>query len=231
MTSQLSILPSRPESVLMGKDSEAIEILLSVHAPESPRILDVTHNAGKMWKGCSYRPAHTMDINPAYEVDTVGDFKAMPFEDASYSAIVFDPPHLPNAHATNGRKTGHADVYGTRMQEAARSGDNISALFAPFLAEAKRVLEPQGIVLAKLRSTVHNHRAQWEHVEFVNAVRAASLTPCDELIIRHPAGGNLSSSKWKNVRHLRRVHSYWIVVRKGQCEARSPVRNGASDAR
>jgi SAM-dependent methyltransferase len=144
----------------------------------------------------------------------------MPFPDVSYDVIVFDPPHLPNANATNDRETGHADVYGVRVADESRQADNITGFFLPFLVEANRVLRPDGVVLAKLADYVHNHRYQWQHVDFVNAARASGMTPCDMAITAHPAAGNLQSSKWEKVHHLRRGHSYWVVVRKGlKCEA------------
>lgn len=213
-----TLFPARAESVLLGRDHEAIDTLVEIHARPAATILDCTHNAGKMWKGSKYQPSVTMDVDPAHSPDVVGDFRAMPFGDASFDVIVFDPPHLPNAYATNDRTSGHADVYGVRVQDAARSGDNVGGLFPPFLREAKRVLRDEGIVLCKLTDLVHNHRYQWQLVSFINDVRDAGLTPCDLLIKRDPAGGNLKSSKWKRVYHLRRVHSYFIVVRKGRCE-------------
>lgn len=213
--------PRRADSVLMGRDPEALDILLALHASAEPRILDCTHNTGKMWKGAAYQPTHRMDIDETYPVDTVGDFRAMPFGPGAFDVIVFDPPHLPNAYATNERTTGHADVYGVRVQETDRAGDNVTALFPAFLAEAARVLAPEGIVISKLTDLVHNHAYQWQLVDFINAVREAGLTPCDLLVKRDPAGGNLKSSKWKNVRHLKRVHSYFIVVRKGRCERKA----------
>lgn len=208
----------RPESVLLGRDPEALEVVLAVHAKPDATILDCTFNTGKMWRGCAHQPSRTMDIDPEAAADVAGDFRAMPFEDGSFDVIVFDPPHLPNAYATNDRTTGHADVYGVRVQDQARQADNVHALFAPFLAEAGRVLTDNGIVVCKLTDLVHNHRYQWQLVEFVNAAKGAGLTPCDLLIKRDPCGGNLRSSRWKNVRHLKRVHSYFIVVRKGRCE-------------
>lgn len=211
----------RPESVLLGRDPQALAILLRLHAPSSPRILDCTFNTGKMWKGSGFAPDHTMDINPVLDVDTVGDFCRMPFEPCSFDVVVFDPPHLPNAYATNDRRSGHADVYGVRVQDVARAGENVSGLFPGFLREAQRVLAADGVVIAKLSDLVHNHRYQWQLVDFVVAVRESGLTPCDLLIKRDPAGGNLSSSRWKNVRHLRRVHSWFVVARKGRCEKAS----------
>ena len=224
MNNTLFEIPLRSESVLMGRDPEALDLLLGLHAIESPRILDATHNTGKMWNGAVHQPTHRMDVDPQYPVDTVADFRAMPFADESFDVIVFDPPHLPVVMASDGAST-HPNVVRYRAQygltadaDRGRSGDNVSEQFAPFLAEAARVLAANGIVICKLADLVHNHRYQWQQVDFVNAVRASGLTPCDMLVKRDPAGGNLKSSKWKNVHHLKRVHSYFIVVRKGRCE-------------
>ena len=208
----------RPRSVF-ACDKDALLALLAVHSTPEARILDCCHNTGKMWKGV-HALIDTMDIDPMYGCDIVGDFRSMPFADHAYDVIAFDPPHLPNAYSTNGRKTGHADVYGVRTADSDRQADNVTGYFDAFLGEASRVLRPGGIVLAKLADYVHNHRYQWQHVDFVVAVRAAGMTPCDIGIVAHPAAGNLQSSKWQNVRHLRRAHSYWIVVRNSsKCEA------------
>lgn len=42
---------NRPSSVVLGRDKDVIPLLLSTHAVEDPRILDVTYNRGVMWKG------------------------------------------------------------------------------------------------------------------------------------------------------------------------------------
>ena len=93
----------RHKSVLLGKDCEAILVLLELHAPAvNPRILDCTYNEGKMWKGIIEHQPHRMDINPEFPIDTVGDFTAMPFPNGSFDVIVFDPPHLPTNAASSG---------------------------------------------------------------------------------------------------------------------------------
>lgn len=208
---------TRPESVVFGRDKDVIPLLLDVHASPAPAILDCCYNTGKMWKGLKYNVT-SMDIEPEYGCDFTGDFRDMPFPDASYDVVAFDPPHLPNANATNDRATGHADVYGVRVQHESRAADHVGGMFSPFLVEARRVLRPNGVVIGKIADLVHNHHYQWQHVDFINEARAIGLTPCDVIIKRDPASGNLSSSKWENVRHVRRVHLYWIVLRKGRCE-------------
>ncbi len=211
----------RHKSVLIGKDNEAIPILLQIHCSiENPLILDCTYNTGKMWKGLNYNP-HRMDINPKLDLDTVGDFSNMPFENESFDVIVFDPPHLPTHAASENSSKIWEKCYGITSQGIGRDGDNVIDLFLPFLKEAKRVLKKDGIILAKIADLVHNHRQQWQQVDFVNAVRSLNMTPCDMLIKCDPSAGNLTSSKWENVKHLRKAHCYWIVVRNSnKCECK-----------
>lgn len=191
-------------------------MILDMHAVADPDVLDATYNTGKMWKGLDYMVTG-LDIDPTMDCLT-GDFAAMPFADDTFDVVAFDPPHLPNANATNDRTTGHADVYGVRVQSEDRVGDHINSVFVPFLTEAHRVLRPNGIVIAKLADLVHNHRYQWQHVDFIVAARSVGMTPCDLVVKCDPAAGNLISSKWRNVKHFRRGHCFWIVVRNGRCE-------------
>jgi ubiquinone/menaquinone biosynthesis C-methylase UbiE len=157
-----------------------------------------------------------MDIDPSYDVDIVGDFKQMPFQDASFDVIVFDPPHRPVSAGNNSAYS----KYNEGVADEHRVGD-ISDLFPPFLSEAKRILKPGGIVLAKLADLVHNHRYSWIQVDFINAVRESGMTPCDMMIKIDPCAGNLKSGHWKNVNHLRKKHCYWIVVRNSKkCECK-----------
>lgn len=212
----------RCKSVLLGKDSEALSTLLTIHCGvPQPAILDCTYNTGVMWRGSPLKP-HRMDINPEFDVDTVGDFTAMPFGANTFDVIVFDPPHLPTNAASEGSSKIWLKRYGiTNEKSVGRDGDNVTALFKPFLLEAKRVLmDDSGIILAKIADLTHNHRYQWQQVAFVNAAQEVSMTACDMLIKCDPSAGNLTSSKWVQVKHLRKAHCYWIVVRNSRrCES------------
>jgi len=210
--------------VLKGKDPEALKILLEVHAVADPVILDCTYNKGKMWEGLDYKPLR-MDIDPSFELDVVADFCSMPFADSSFDVICFDPPHLPTHAASKGSSGIWKKRYGITADDKLREADHVCALFKPFLVEARRTLRPGGVVLAKLSDIVHNHKYQWQQVEFVNAVRDVGMTPCDMLIKCDPLAGNLKSSKWENVMHLRKAHCYWIVCRNSsKCERKKNER-------
>ena len=211
----------RPLSTLNGKDREAIDILIGIHCenPDSPVILDCTHNEGVMWKGCSFSPSFRSDIDPSHPIDVAADFMSLPFSDSSFDIVVFDPPHLPTAAASENSSGIWKRRYGITEDGLGREGDDVSGMFEPALLEIKRVLKDGGISLVKIADLVHNHRFQWQMVDLVVAARAVALTPCDLLIKMDPAQGNLKSSKWKTVKHLRKAHSYWVVLRNScRCE-------------
>jgi len=214
---------SRPLSVVYGRDREVIPTLIGTHAVSNPRIVDVTFNRGVMWKGTGLEPVR-VDIDRAMspEADHIADCRDLPFADGSFDVIAFDPPHLPNAAGSQRSSGIERQQYGLTGSNDFGHGDNIHPLFAPFLTEAKRVLSPEGIVIAKLADLVHNHRYQWQHVAFINAATALGMTVCDLIVKADPAASNLKSSKWERVYHFRRAHCYWLVVRTGsRCERRA----------
>jgi hypothetical protein len=60
-------------SVWEGTDTELLELMLEFYPSIKPDpILDATHNTGRFWKG-SKRRVVSMDIDPGYESDIVGD--------------------------------------------------------------------------------------------------------------------------------------------------------------
>lgn len=82
--------------------------------------------------------SRTLTVNP----DVLADFTALPFPDASFSLVVFDPPHLKR----NGGSGWLAKKYGKL------EGDWRSMLRAGF-AECFRVLKPSGVLVFKWNET------------------------------------------------------------------------------
>jgi hypothetical protein len=197
---------------MVARDPEVLRVLLALHANPQPRILDVTFGLGTMWVGSGYEP-WAMDIDPDKAKFRVGDFRDLGWSrDAEWDVVVFDPPHITDA----GANSALAARYGLRGIK----GDSISHLFPHFLGQVGRILRPGGIVLAKIADQVHGGAHQWQMVDFVNAARAAGLTPCDLVVKADPSAGGIAGL-WKRVLHTRNSHCYWIVLRVGSC---SPVR-------
>jgi hypothetical protein len=209
----------RPMSVMEARDPEVLSLMLDFYAWPEAKVLDVTANERRMWKGVEHPGGVTYaDIDPAMNPDIVADFRALPCDPESYDVIVFDPPHLPAAAASPESDKRFAGNYGLSH---APKADNISSYFRPFLDEAARVLRHEGLIFVKLKDFVHNHVYQWMLAEFIHAVRfTPGLTPCDLIVKRDPSAGSLQSSKWINTHHVRNAHCWWIIVRKGRCETR-----------
>lgn len=204
-------------SVWEDSDSKLLPKMIEFYSklPGTP-ILDATFNAGKMWKGTGIRPV-TMDMDPQYGTDYVCDNQVMPgVPDYHFGVVVYDPPHC----GDNGRdkSTKNFDgIYGCNQTCLKEQGYTLSHLYPGFLTQAKRVMLPEGIVLAKITDQVNSHRSRWAHVDFMVMAEKAGFTVCD-LIVKVRKGPMMSST-WNHMRHARKRHCFWIVLRNGRsCE-------------
>jgi SAM-dependent methyltransferase len=204
-----------PASVWYGDDAELLEQLLLFYPRKRPRrILDATINGGRFWRG-SKRPVVGLDIDPRHHPAIVADNAKMPFRDASFDVVVYDPPHIPNQGRDKSKDFNTR--FGLVLRSSKENHYTFSHTFPPFVKEAHRVLGTEGLLLCKITDYVHHHRYQWAHIDFINAAREAGLMPCDCIVkIRK---GPIIDPRWKNAHHSRRQHCYWLVFRKSKkCE-------------
>jgi len=202
-------------SVWFDEDSELLERLLDFYPRRSPeKILDATVNGGRFWRD-SKRPVIGMDIDFHHKPAIVGDNTMMPFPDSSFDVVVYDPPHIPNQGKD--KLKDFNTRFGLVLRSSKENRYTFSHTFPPFLLEAYRVLQTEGILLAKITDYVHHHRYQWAHIELVNAASIVGFQPCDCIVkIRK---GPIIDPKWKKAHHSRRHHCYWLVFRKSRkCE-------------
>ncbi len=202
-------------SVWYGTDAELLERMLDFYPRKRPRrILDATVNRGRFWEG-SRRRVLGMDIDPAQRPQVVADNRRMPFRDQCFDVVVYDPPHVPNQGKDQSKDFNSR--FGLVLKSPARTGYNFSHLYPPFVAEAYRVLQPEGILLCKIADYVHGHRFQWAHLDLLRAAVAVGFCACDCIVkVRK---GPIKSPQWRTAHHARRQHCYWLVFRKSKkCE-------------
>jgi len=189
--------------------------MLDFYPKTKPKlILDATVNAGRFWRG-SRRPVVGIDTNPSVRPTVVADNRRMPFRDACFDVVIYDPPHVPNQGRD--RRKDFNERFGLVLKSPAVNGYNFSHLYPPFVAEAYRVLRQRGVLLCKIADYIHGHRFQWAHLELVKAAVAAGFTACDCIVkVRR---GPIVDPRWKKAHHARRHHCYWVVFRKSdKCE-------------
>lgn len=204
-------------SVWEGNDGDLIEEMLRFYAtiPPTP-ILDSTYNAGRFWKG-SKRRVVSMDIDPQYNPMIVGDNREMKdVRTSRFGVVVYDPPHVGPQGRDKSSKRFDVD-FGATAECGGEQDWSLSYLYPPFLKQAKRVLKPNGLLLAKITDMVNNHRSKWSHCDFIRMADEAGFTVCDLIVkIRN---GPMVSTKWKQAHHARKRHCFWIVCRNGdRCE-------------
>lgn len=204
-------------SIWEGSDGELLEAMFRFYPSIPPEpILDSTHNVGRFWHG-STRDVVSMDIDPQHKPMIVGDNRVMAgVPSAHFGAVVYDPPHVGPQGRDKSSKRFDID-FGAHVECGKEHGWSLSYLYPPFLQQAKRVLKPRGLLLAKITDMVNCHRSQWAHCDFMRMAEEAGFTVCD-LIIK-TRKGPMVSTKWKNAHHARKRHCFWIICRNGtSCE-------------
>ena len=207
-------------SVWTGSDAGLLNAMLDFYPVIGPDpILDATYNTGRFWRGTG-RSVTSMDIDPRYSPDIVADNREMPgVEDDSFAVVVYDPPHVGPQGRDKSIKRFDVD-FGAHVPCGKEHDWNLSYLYPPFLAQAKRVLKPDGLLLAKITDIVNNHRQKWAHRDFMAMAEDAGFVVSDLIIkVRE---GPMRSTKWKNAHHARKRHCFWIVCRNGIYSERKP---------
>lgn len=204
-----------PPSVWQGDDAELLEIMLRFYPRTPPeRILDATVNRGRFWRD-SDRDVIGIDINEKFSPNIVADNCRMPFGNASFDVIVYDPPHVPNQGRD--KEKDFTTRFGLTDRSSKETGYTFAHTYPPFLSEAHRVLKPEGILLTKITDYIHNHRYQWAHVDLIQAAAHADFQPCDCIVKTRK--GPIIDPKWKVAHHARRHHCFWLIFRKSRrCE-------------
>ncbi len=204
-------------SVWEGSDAGLLEKMLAFYPSIPPEpILDATYNRGRIWKGSSMNVV-SMDIDPKFNPTIIGDNRKMEgVASASFGVVVYDPPHVGPQGRDKSRKRFDED-FGATVVCGREQGWTLSYLYPPFLRQAKRVLKPKGLLLAKITDMVNSHRSQWAHCDFMTMAAEAGFTVCDLIVkIRK---GPMVSTKWQTAHHARKRHCFWIVCRNGHsCE-------------
>ena len=218
-------------SVWERSDGELLETMLRFYPTIAPEpILDATYNTGRFWNG-STRNIWSMDIDPQYGTRIVADNRTMiglnrrtgnpnyHVPSSTFGTVVYDPPHVGPQGRDKSVKRFDVD-FGATVECGKQHNWTLSYLYPPFIEQAKRVLKPNGLLLAKITDMVNNHRSKWPHCDFMQMAEEAGFTVCD-LIIK-VRNGPMMSTKWKMAHHARKRHCFWIVCRNGdRCERRN----------
>ena len=186
------------------------ELIAAVHElgyiDDDDTVLDPTYGNGRWWT--TWRPQFLVrtDANPAKSPGWVGgaDFTYLPFADAQFGTVAFDPPYKLNGTAT----PSVDEPYGV---ESYASHTDRHDLIRRGMVECARVLRPGGVLLVKCQDQVCGGRVRWQTLEFSNHGQdVIGLQLVDRLDM---IGGRPQPSGRRQV-HARRNSSTMLVFRK-----------------
>lgn len=120
----------------------------------SKTILDVCCGSRMFWMDKADPRAVFMDVRDEQHTlcdgrrliihpDLVADFRALPFADASFPVVVFDPPHLERVGPNGWQGKKYGKLNRDTWPEDLRAG----------FSEAFRVLRPHGVLIFKWNET------------------------------------------------------------------------------
>lgn len=144
-----------------------IKAVFDLYDLHGKRVLDPTFGRGKWWT--SGRGKNRVDFSPPRftandrSLDPTFDFQAMPYADASFDVVAFDPPYIPQGGRDTSTQSEFLDRFG--LVDVPETAEKLRALINNGMREAWRVLDRDGLLLLKCMNYVtggkHRPQQKW----------------------------------------------------------------------
>ena len=203
-------------SAYVGNNADVFPFVLDLHVPEGSKIADVTYGKGVFWRKID---VERYDLHPSDIADGI-DCRALPYADASFDCLVFDPPYMEGFFRNDNSIKAGAGTHNTfrdhysNGHEAPRTGGGkwhaaVVELYADGGREAHRVLRDGGVFIVKCQDEVSANRQNLTHVEIINAYAETGFFCKDLFVVIRPNKPGMSRLI-KQV-HARKNHSYFLI--------------------
>jgi len=225
-------------SASVAGNAQVFADVAALHLPSGILVADVTYGKGVFWQQVP-RDKYALvfsdldakvqsDARHGIEVRNGIDARALPFENESLDALVFDPPYMEGlfrpqaqhlagsgthsafrAHYSNGGVTPHVDSQGEALP---KWHEAVLDLYLQGAREAWRVLKSKGIYIVKCQDEVSANKQRLTHVELISACESLGFYTKDLFVVMR--SNRPVISRLKTQVHARKNHSYFLVFQK-----------------
>jgi len=198
-----SICPNDATGVIsahIGTNAGLMASVAKLWIAPSDRVADVTYGRGVFWRELPDIQVESSDL-----LDGV-DCRKLPYADASFDVLVFDPPYQP-AHGQPDRTFGVGTSYEINRTSLQTIND-VLKLYADGLREAGRVVRPGGRVFVKCQDLTYNHRLHLVHLDVLRCMVAAGFDLADMFVL---VNQSRMPQPTKRQQRAHRAHSYLLI--------------------
>jgi hypothetical protein len=191
-------------------NAELLPHVLELYAPAGNglRVADVTYGKGTFWKLVDLEQ---YDFHPSDMVtcpEHPYDFRALPYADNEFDAVVFDPPYM---HSAGSALESITKLYQNNETTKGLSHEGIISLYTAGMAEAYRVLKAGGYLMVKCQDEVGSGHQQWSHIEIMQGGESLGFEAVDLFV--YVQSGCPAIREPMQI-HARKRHSYFWVMGK-----------------
>lgn len=194
-------------------NAEAMRRLMTVYARPGQVVADPTYGNGVFWQAVDttkYTTRFTDLVRDGI------DLRALPYAAESIDVLVCDPPYryTPDKNTKQDDVPGHGAVDGRYNLQAAKlkNTEAVVQLYRDGIAEGRRVLRTGGFMFVKCQDNVEAGENVWVHVLLMQYAGTVGFVCRDILVVNPPT---VLKTRWTKQWHLRKSHSYFLVLRKG----------------
>lgn len=196
-------------SARVGDNAGLIRDAVDLYLADGARVCDPTYGQGNFWKKIE---SDRFDLVATDMADGGPDARRLPYEDATFDAVVLDPPYIPSH---DGDLKASIDKSYRVNGSGLRSARDVSFFYWQALCEAERVVWPKGVIFVKCQDTTENHRAWWIHNDVLRYGEALDLDPVDLFVLVQRGA---PAQRHRSQERARRNHSYLWVFRRTRSE-------------
>lgn len=219
----MSAVPSRAvdEGVLVDPslnticqtNDEGFARIMRLYARPGDVVADPTFGNGVFWRQVD-RSQYTLLLSDLHSHSI--DLRQLPYADASVDVLINDPPYryTPLKNSKQDDVPGHGKVDGLYNLQAAKLTNTqaVLSLYQDGMKEGLRVLRPGGFLVVKCQDTVQDGKNIWVHCLLMQHAETLGYA-CRDMLVVAPV--SILKTRWERQRHLRKAHSYFLVLRKG----------------